>query len=102
MIVGVPVALGVSVNAHVELAGALEPTAASVHVPPPENVPAPVDDHETDPVGGVGVMTAVSVTVTWQLVGAATGSDEGVQITAVNVVSGSCVIVNAALAVLSE
>ena len=86
MIVGVPVTLGVYVSVQVEVG---DVAAASVHVPPPENVPVWFDDSETDPVGDVGFATAVSVTVTWQLVGAATGSDEGVQLTAVDVVSGS-------------
>ena len=59
---------------------------AVVRVQDPENVPVPLERNETIPVGVVGAVALVSVTVALQLVTSLATMDDGLQVTVVTVV----------------
>ena len=59
---------------------------AVVRVQEPENVPVPLERSETIPVGVVGAVALVSVTVALQLVTSLATMDDGLQVTVVTVV----------------
>ena len=59
---------------------------AVVRVQVPENVPVPLVKKDTVPVGVVGAVALVSVTVALQLVTSLATMDEGLQVTVVIVV----------------
>lgn len=86
---------------QLELAGAPDPTAASVHPDPGAKLPAPLDDRLTDPEGASG-LADWSVAVTVHVVAELAATGLGVQATAVAVGRSAAWITTAPLLVLYD